>query len=133
MEPKAVVVVDHSLPAGLQANMAAVLALSLGRAKPELVGADTRDADGQPLPGIVTVPLPILRADEAELRRLGTHREPGLHWSAVYTAAALKSKTYKTYCAAIANTRMEDLPVHAVLLFGERRTINRLSGGFRLL
>ena len=133
MELKTVIVVDHGLPTGLQANMAAVLALSLGRARPELVGADTHDADGQLLPGIVTLPLPVLRTDETELRRLGTHREPGLHWSAVYTAAALKSKTYAAYSAALANARIENLPVHAVLLFGERRTINRLSGGFRLL
>src|SRR5918992_2780684 len=40
---RCVIVVDEDLPAGLAANAAAVLALTLGAREPELVGADFVD------------------------------------------------------------------------------------------
>ena len=50
MSERCVIVVDESLPAGLAANAAAVLALTLGAREPDLVGADFVDADAQPHP-----------------------------------------------------------------------------------
>ncbi|APZ43570.1 DUF2000 domain-containing protein [Acidihalobacter ferrooxydans] len=146
MERKAVVVVDRALPRGLQANVAAVLAMSFGSAHPELIGHETCTADGVRQVGLPTLPLPILQADEIDLRHLAAASLPTLDWLAVYTAAALASKTYAVYTAAalasktyavytetLASARADELAVHAVALFGERRRINRLTGGFALL
>ena len=75
MSERCVIVVDESLPAGLAANAAAVLALTLGAREPDLVGADFVDADAQPHPGLIPIGLPVLRAPRAELveiRRLAS-------------------------------------------------------------
>ena len=58
MSERCVIVVDESLPAGLAANAAAVLALTLGAREPDLVGADFVDADAQPHPGLIPIGLP---------------------------------------------------------------------------
>jgi hypothetical protein len=59
---KIAIVVDGALPAGLAANTAAVLAMSLGRRLVELIGADLKDGDGSVHPGITNTPIPILTA-----------------------------------------------------------------------
>ena len=45
MPERCVIVIDEALPPGLAANAAAVLALTLGREEPALVGAGFVDAD----------------------------------------------------------------------------------------
>ncbi|WP_163139130.1 DUF2000 domain-containing protein, partial [Arhodomonas sp. KWT] len=70
MSTKSVIIVDGSLPTGLKANTAAVLAFSLGKACPELVGPPVRCVDGTELPGITTTPLPILESASPALAAL---------------------------------------------------------------
>src|ERR671915_478039 len=70
MSERCVIVIDETLPAGLAANAAAVLALSLGARRPELVGADLLDADDEAHPGLIPIGLPVLRAPRAELAEL---------------------------------------------------------------
>src|SRR2546429_2962641 len=67
---RCVIVVDEALPAGLAANAAAVLALTLGARAPGLRGADIDDADGARLPGLIDRGLPILKAAAADLAGL---------------------------------------------------------------
>jgi hypothetical protein len=62
-----VIVVDEALAPGLAANVAAVLALTLGARVPSLVGASFLDADGEEHPGLIDRGLPILRAPGAGL------------------------------------------------------------------
>src|ERR671930_1552640 len=64
------IVVDDSLPPGLAANAAAMVALTLGATMPELMGDDLVDADGELHPGLIPQGVPILRAPRAELGRL---------------------------------------------------------------
>jgi hypothetical protein len=66
---KPVIILTDDLPVGLEANFAAVLAMSLGRSCPDLVGHETPAADGSVLPGITTVPVPLLAAARSELPR----------------------------------------------------------------
>src|SRR5215208_7555992 len=67
---KCVLVVADDLPPGLAANAAAVLALSLGRRLPDLVGPDVRDGGGTTHAGLTWIPLPVLRAPRGALARL---------------------------------------------------------------
>lgn len=62
---KCVMVIDEQLPLGIIANTAAVMGITLGKAMPEVVGADVRDESGHTHLGIIEFPLPILlhRAD----------------------------------------------------------------------
>jgi len=50
---RCVIVVDAALPPGRAANAAAVLALTLGKRHPHLVGADITNADGDVHFGLV--------------------------------------------------------------------------------
>ena len=64
---KCAVILNESLPVGVLANAAAILGMTLGTRFGQLVGEDVKDADGGTPPGIVTVPVPALRADAKTL------------------------------------------------------------------
>lgn len=55
------VVYDEQLPLGIIANTAAIMGITLGKAMPEVVGADVRDESGHTHLGIIEFPVPILR------------------------------------------------------------------------
>lgn len=77
---KWVLIVAEALPAGLAANTAAVLALTLGRTAPHLFGPDATDADGRTYPGLTTQPLPVLTAGpEALTAHHARRRHPWPH------------------------------------------------------
>ena len=59
---KCVMVIDEQLPVGLIANTAAILGITLGRERGEVVGHDVYDAGGNRHLGIIEFPVPILRA-----------------------------------------------------------------------
>lgn len=67
---KCVMVIDNRLPAGLIANTAAILGISLGRNMPQVVGADVHDRDGGLHPGIIEFPVPILKGSPEEIQAL---------------------------------------------------------------
>ena len=66
------VVYDEELPLGIIANTAAVMGITLGKAMPEVVGADVRDESGHTHLGIIEFPVPILRGSpESTLQYFG--------------------------------------------------------------
>ncbi|MCB1832516.1 DUF2000 family protein [Paracoccus alkenifer] len=67
---ESVILLLDSLPAGLKANIAAVLGMSLAHYYPEQVGSPATAACGRELPGITTIPVPILNADETVLSEI---------------------------------------------------------------
>lgn len=67
---RCVILIDRSLPPGLAANAAAVLALTLGAAIPQLPGPDLADADDNLHPGLIPTGLPIVSAPGTQLPEL---------------------------------------------------------------
>lgn len=67
---KCVLVIDGALPAGVAANTAAILGITLGKRFPEIVGPDVADAAGRVHTGITGSPIPILKGDRALLHDL---------------------------------------------------------------
>ena len=66
------VVYDEQLPLRIIANTAAVMGITLGKAMPEVVGADVRDESGHTHLGIIEFPVPILRGSpESTLQYFG--------------------------------------------------------------
>lgn len=61
---------DESLGAGLGANAAAVLAVTLSALVPGLPGPDVVDRDGTSYPGLIPIGLPILKASRADLHAM---------------------------------------------------------------
>ena len=64
---RCVIVVDNALPAGLAANAAAVVALTVGQRHPGLVGAPLIDASGGVHPGLIPIGIAVLGASQEEL------------------------------------------------------------------
>ena len=66
------VVYDEELRIGIIANTAAVMGITLGKAMPEVVGADVRDESGHTHLGILEFPVAILRGSpESTLQYFG--------------------------------------------------------------
>ncbi|APG87270.1 hypothetical protein SAMCCGM7_pC0064 (plasmid) [Sinorhizobium americanum CCGM7] len=63
-------VIDQTLPRGLIANAAAILAMTLGKERPDLIGHAVHDADGNCHQGITTIVMPMLMSDAGGLMEL---------------------------------------------------------------
>lgn len=133
---KCVLIVDGHLPIGLAANTAAVLAMSLGRLHPELIGADLFDQDGQMHPGITTTVLPILKSQPEQLVDIARRvRElpSGEVLMIDVTTTAQQSKTYEEYQSALSTSSTTDLTYIGLCLFGHAPRIKSLTGSLALL
>jgi hypothetical protein len=128
-----VVVVERDLPVGLAANTAAVLALTLGKTAPDLIGHDADDAQGRSYPGLTTLPLPVLTLDAPGLMDLAdAARHSGL-LAGVMTRTAQRAKTYPEYLTQLQNTTTADLDLIGVALLGPDRRVRRLTASLPLL
>lgn len=67
---KCVMVIDETLPAGLIANTAGIMGITLGKEMPDTVGPDVTDKTGCSHRGIIQFPVPVLKADGAKIREL---------------------------------------------------------------
>ena len=73
---KCVMVIDETLPAGLIANTAGIMGITLGKEMPDTVGPDVTDKTGCSHRGIIQFPVPVLKADGAKIRELREQRIP---------------------------------------------------------
>jgi hypothetical protein len=130
---RCVIVVDEALPAGLAANAAAVLALTLGARAPGLRGADIDDADGVRLPGLIDRGLPILTASAVGLAALRSRAvEAGVELIG-FPRFGQETTDYEAFRAHVARTRTADLAYLGLLVAGPKRAVNRLTGSLPLL
>ena len=128
-----VVVVDETLPPGLAANAAAVLAFSLGAQLPDFVGADYVDADGSDHAGLIPVGLPILRAPGEILPLLrGRAVEAGIAVVA-FPSFGHQTNDYDEFRGFVAQTRGADLRYLGLAFHGPRRPVAKLTGSLALL
>ena len=67
---KCVMILDEELPAGVLANAAGILGMTLGKQIPEVIGPDVLDKNGREHLGITAYPVPILKADKEKLRQI---------------------------------------------------------------
>ena len=133
---KCVLIIDGSLPLGLVANTAAILAMSLGRLHPELIGADLPDQDSQMHPGITTIVLPILKSNPdqlATIARRARELPSGELLVIDFTTLAQQAKTYSDYQAVLSTTQAAALPYIGLCLFGHAAHIKSLTGSLPLL
>lgn len=132
MSLKPVIILADDLPTGLKANFAAVLGMSLGQLRPDLVGPPTPAGDGVALAGITTVALPVLGAPAANLPAL-FEIATDLPLRLAYMRAAFEARDYADYTARIAAAPLADHIPQAILLAGPRKAIDRICGSLPLL
>jgi hypothetical protein len=133
MEQKAVIVLCDDLPTGLKANIAAVMGMSLGRYKPDLVGPEALTGDGTSLPGITTIPVPILTADQAGIDTIFVASRGELEMVVPFGTAALTTKNYDDYTRKLATLADTEQGIKGLLLLGPKKRVNKIVGQLPLL
>jgi hypothetical protein len=133
---KCAFVIDSSLPVGLVANTAAVLALSLGKEFPQMVGMSLPDFDGELHAGLTTMVMPVLKACSEDLFKL-REKALGLDRSDLFVVdvsnAAQETRNYDDYAARLKTTHSKDLKYLGLCLFGAANIIKSLTGSLPLL
>lgn len=135
-EQKCVIVADPTLPVGLIANTAAILGMTLGKLRPEMVGPDVVDAAGNVHPGIILFPVPILKASSDQIKTL---RETAYtpEYSALtvvdFSNVAQQCKDYGDYTREIGRIPVEQLSYLGIALYGPKKQVNHLTGSLPLL
>jgi len=128
---RTVVVLDRELIKGLAANAAAVLALTLGVHRPDVIGPDFEDAEGRRHLGLFPSGLPILGADAGELPALReAARERGL-LVVDMPAPGQRTNDYDEFRAAVASDA--ELAYLGILLSGPPKPVRALTGQLGLL
>jgi hypothetical protein len=133
MPERCVIVVDQDLPAGLAANAAAVLALTLGAREPALVGADLVDADDRVHPGLFPAGLPVLTAPSERLAALRDDADGAGVGVIAMPRFGQETNDYEAVRAAVARTPASELRFVGVALYGAGRPVRRLTGNLALL
>jgi hypothetical protein len=131
---KMVIVIDETLPVGLIANTAAVLALSLGEKLEGLIGEDLQDKDENSHAGLTEQVLPILKDTTEGLKEI--KRKSLVHkelFIVDVTDVAQKCKNYDEYKQLLATKTDEALQFFGIALAGPTKIVNSITGNHKLL
>jgi hypothetical protein len=130
---RCVIVVDSALPAGLAANAAAVIALTLGQRHPELVGAPLVDASGLAHPGLISIGIAVLAASQDALAAIrGKGFEAGCD-VIDFPAEGQQTTHYDAFREAVSRIATEDLRYVGVALAGDKKPVGRIVANLGLL
>ena len=131
---RCVIVVDESLPPGLAANATGMLAVTLGATVAGLPGAALVDADGDVHCGLIPQGLTVLRAPADRLSDLRTQAAAGEDVGVIdFPTDCHQTTDYDAVRRRIAGIPAADLRYLAILLYGPRRAVSRLTGNLALL
>ena len=129
-----VAVVDESLPAGRAANATGMLAVTLGATVADLPGAALVDADGDAHPGLIPQGLLVLRAPANRLSQLRAQAAASEDVRVIdFPTDCQQTNDYDEVRRRVAAIPTADLRYLAILLYGPRRAVSRLTGNLALL
>lgn len=132
---KCVMVIDQELPAGIAANTAALMGMSLGSRIPEVIGCEACDKSGLTHPGVLQIPLPILKADKETLRAIRTQLyEDAFQDVEVmeFSDVAQQCNVYDEWLDKAKNTEEAEFQYLGVALYGDKKKVNKLTGSLPL-
>ncbi len=130
---RCVIVVDQALPVGKVANAVAVIALTLGKRHPHLVGPDLIDASGWAHPGLIPIGITVLAADLVELNKVRAKALKGDIDVVDFPFQGQETNDYAEFCARVRDITTDNLKYIGVGLFGTRKAVGRVVGRFPLL
>ena len=129
-------VIDEKLPTGIIANTAGIMGITLGKKLPETVGPDVSDRNGRFHPGIIAIPVPILRASKEKLKELRlTLYEPCFSELTVvdFSDVAQSCNVYEDYIQKAASVEETDFNYYGIGICGEKKLVSKLTGNLPLL
>ncbi|MBS7008139.1 DUF2000 domain-containing protein [Anaerostipes sp.] len=133
---KCAVVVDEALPSGIAVNTGVILGLTMGKHMPEAIGPDVRDGDGNEHRGIITFPVPVLKAGREVLKELRDKlNQPEFKelLSADFSDVAQSCGVYSEFMEKISRTPEEQLNYLGIAICGPKKLVNKLTGNLPLL
>ncbi|HCT90614.1 MAG TPA: DUF2000 domain-containing protein [Lachnospiraceae bacterium] len=133
---KCVMVIDETLPLGIIANTAAILGITLGKERSDLVGMDVTDQSGRCHPGIIEFPVPVLKGSVSVIRQLRERLwEPDFEELTVvdFSDLAQSCKTYGEFIEKMARVPEAELQYLGLVICGAKKKVNRLTGSMGLL
>lgn len=133
---KCVIVLDEALPLGILANTATILGITLGKLRPDVVGADVSDQSGCEHIGVITFPVPILKGNAEllkEMREILYHEEFQDVLTIDFSDLAQGCKNYEEYIEKMRQAPVEQLQYFGILLCGPKKKVNKLTGSMPLL
>lgn len=133
---KCVMVIDESLPLGLIANTAAIMGITLGKKRAEVVGADVVDKSGHSHLGIIEFPVPILKGSSEIIKQIREKLyQPDFEDLMVvdFSDLAQSCKTYEEFCDRMAGVPEDMLRYFGIAICGTKKKVNKLTGSMPLL
>ncbi|MEG0470408.1 MAG: DUF2000 domain-containing protein [Longicatena sp.] len=133
---KCVMVIDEHLPLGIIANTAAVMGITLGKLKPEIVGTTVLDKDFNQHLGVITFPVPILKADASKIQELREFLYQEAYQDVLcvdFTLQAQECKAYEEYIEKMKHVSQKDLVYMGIAICGPKKKVNSLTGSMPLL
>lgn len=133
---KCVMVIDENLPTGIIANTAAIMGITLGKKRPEVVGADVYDSTGREHLGIIEFPVPVLKGSAAVIKEIRERLyEPEFAELTVvdFSELAQGCKTYDEFVEKMRGVSETELNYYGVAICGAKKQINKLTGSMALL
>ena len=131
---RCVIVVDESLPPGRASNATAMLAVTLGATVAGLPGAALVDADGDVHPGLIPQGLTVLRAPADRVGDLRARAAASEDVGVIdFPTDCQQTIDYDEVRRRVAGIPAANLRYLAILLYGPRRAVSRLTGNLALL
>jgi hypothetical protein len=130
---RCVIVVDDGLPSGRAANAAAVIALTIGKLGPELVGADLIDKSGVAHPGLIPIGITILGASAGDLPAIRAKALARNLAVIDFPVQGQQTNDYGAFGAAVAQCETEALSYVGVGIYGPRKAVGKIIGRYGLL
>lgn len=133
---KCVMVIDGRLPLGIIANTAAIMGITLGKAMPEVVGADVTDQSGNTHLGIIEFPVPILKGSPEIIKEI-REKLYQLEFQDLtvvdFSDLAQGCKTYGEFIKKMAQVSESSLQYFGIAICGPKKKVNKLTGSMPLL
>lgn len=133
---KCAVVVDEALPVGIAVNTGVILGMTMGKYMPEAIGVDVMDEDGNEHRGIITFPVPVLRAGQEVLKDL-RHKlnQPEFKELLVtdFSDLAQGCLVYSELMEKMSKTPEKQLNYLGIAVSGPKKLVNKLTGNLPLL
>lgn len=134
MSTKCVLIIDPELPLGIIANTGAILGAALGKLHPEINGDDIVSQEGFLFPGIVNIPIPVLKSNAEKIAKIHSEASNTDNISVIaFTDCAQTDKNYVEYTESIQKVQTQDIQFLGICLYGDKKKVNHFAGDLPLL